>query len=142
MIKKVESQMPEESKTRIHAKTPNGEITFCFDCDSTMCGNEVIYPENPNWDEAYIEEAKQILQTHPDFKNLGITHFVLIGSTRRYIQIDALVENPEQEGKLYVTRLSDGREVRVTCTTREMINRMYGEDSKKMLEEWYHQLKI
>lgn len=58
-FQKIDGLIPDEAKTRVQAETSFGQFTYCFNCDSTMCMNEVEYPENPKWDEIHREEAKK-----------------------------------------------------------------------------------
>lgn len=81
--------IPEEAKVRIHTETPEGYLTYCFYCDSTMCGNSFDYPKNPDWDEIHFELAKQFLTKHPELK---VEKFMLSGSTRHTVHIDTLGE--------------------------------------------------
>lgn len=88
----MDSLIPEQAKVRVHAETSTGYFTYCFGCESTMCGNEVEYPEDSNWDEMHKEKAKEILLSHPEWP---ISEFSLSGSTRNRICIDVISSDPE-----------------------------------------------
>jgi hypothetical protein len=87
----VEKRIPKEAKVRVHAQTPEGYLTYCFYCDSTMCGNRVEYPEDPNWDEIHLEMVREFLLAHPEW---GVEKFMLSGSTRHTAFVD--VVSPEE----------------------------------------------
>lgn len=133
LIEKVDKLLPEEGKTRVQAETPIGYFTYCFDCDGTMCMNEVEYPDDPNWDEKYLIEAEKFLLEHPE---LEIESFTLFGSTRRYINVDALTENPEKEGQFLTFSLSDGRKIFINYSSRETIYLLREEEGKKIIEHY------
>jgi len=85
----LEKAIPQEAKVRLHAQTPEGYLTYCFYCDSTMCGNSFDYPKNPDWDRIHFELTKEFLIKHPELK---VEKFMLSGSTRHTIHIDILGE--------------------------------------------------
>jgi len=87
----MEKTIPPEARVRVHAKTPSGYFTWCFGCENTMCGNEVEYPENPDWDKIHKEKAKEILLTHPEWK---VEEFKLSGSTRNRVVIAVISSDP------------------------------------------------
>ena len=101
----MEATIPTEAKTRVHAATSAGELTWCFGCESTMCMNEVVYPENPDWDKTHTEVARRILQLQPEWH---IKKFQLIGSTRNRICINVISDDPNFE---HHTFNLDGRHV-------------------------------
>jgi hypothetical protein len=84
--------IPEEAKVRVHAQTPAGYFTYCFGCEATMCGNEVEYPEDSDWDKLHKEKARKILSQHPEWQ---VESFQLSGSTRNRICIDVISQDPE-----------------------------------------------
>jgi len=92
IYQKMSDLIPEQAKVRVHAETSAGYFTYCFGCESTMCGNRVEYPENSNWDELHKEKAKKILLNHPEWP---ISDFNLSGSTRNRICIDVISSDPE-----------------------------------------------
>lgn len=85
----LEKVIPKEAKVRIHTETPKGYLTYCFYCDSTMCGNSFDYPEDPDWDKIHFELVKEYLIEHPELK---VERFMLSGSTRHTAHIDVLGE--------------------------------------------------
>lgn len=89
---KMVSLIPEQAKVRVHAETSAGCFTYCFGCESTMCGNEVEYPEDSNWEEIHKEKAREILLNHPEWP---ISQFDLSGSTRNRICVDVISRDPE-----------------------------------------------
>lgn len=95
---KMQELIPEEAKVRVHANTPAGYFTWCFGCESTMCGNEVEYPENPDWDKIHQEKAREILRSHPEWK---ISKFILSGSTRNRISIDVISDDPNLQSHFW-----------------------------------------
>jgi hypothetical protein len=82
---------PKEAFVRVHAETPLGYLTYCFHCDSTMCRNQVRYPEEPNWDEIHRKTAAKFLKQLAKEKKIKIIAFMLSGSTRKKICIDVIV---------------------------------------------------
>lgn len=84
-------RIPKEAKVRVHAKTPQGYLTYCFYCDSTMGGNEFEYPEKPNWDKIHLGTVKEFLLAHPDWE---VEKFLLSGSVRHTAWVD--VVSPEE----------------------------------------------
>ena len=121
VIDQVGKRLPEECKVRVQAATAEGYHTYCFDCDATMCENEVEYPDDPDWDELQVKTAEDFLEQHPD---LGVDKYKLWGSTRRYICIDVLSEDPDRESDYLVFKLPDGKQIRITYSSTEMINMM------------------
>ncbi|MBU0880156.1 MAG: hypothetical protein ABIJ83_01525 [Patescibacteria group bacterium] len=91
---KMNSLIPEQAKVRVHAETLAGCFTYCFGCESTMCGNEVEYPENSDWNELHKKRAREILLNHPEWP---INKFNLSGSTRNRVCIDVISSDPEFE---------------------------------------------
>ena len=85
----LEKAIPKEAKVRVHAQTPEGYLTYCFYCDSTMCGNSFDYPENPDWDKIHFALAKEFLMRHPELKG---EKFMVSGSTRHTVHMDVLAE--------------------------------------------------
>ena len=83
----IEKRIPKEAKVRVHAKTPEGYLTYCFYCDSTMCGNEFEYPEEPNWNEIHLETVREFLLAHPEWE---IEKFMLSGSIRHTTWVDVV----------------------------------------------------
>ncbi len=92
ICQEMDNLIPEQAKVRVHAETSAGYFTYCFGCESTMCGNKVEYPENSNWDEIHKEKAKKILLNHPEWL---ISGFNLSGSTRNRICIDVISSDPK-----------------------------------------------
>lgn len=90
---------PPEAFTRVHAQTSLGYLTFCFYCDNTMCCNEVQYQEDPNWDrdESHKKTAYEVLKKLQKLRGLKITKFLLYGSTKWRICIQAVIAKGEQE---------------------------------------------
>lgn len=83
--------IPREAKVRVQAETPAGYFTWCFNCECTMCCNEVDYPEDPNWDQLHKEKAHGIILHHPEW---SVSKFALNGSTRNRVAIDVIANDP------------------------------------------------
>jgi hypothetical protein len=82
--------IPEEANVRVHAQTPVGYFTYCFGCEATMCGNEVEYSEDSDWDSLHKKKVKEILAQHPEWQ---VESFQLSGSTRNRICIDVISQD-------------------------------------------------
>lgn len=136
VFNEIDKRLPEECKVRVQATTAEGYHTFCFDCDSTMCENEVDYLDNPNWDELHDKEAQDFLKQHPE---LAADRYLLWGSTRRYICVNILSEDPTNEADYKEFALPDGRRVRISYYSREMIN-MMGQDASQFILDQYRKL--
>lgn len=87
-----ESLIPKEAKARVQGKTPVGNFTYCFCCESTMCMNEVEYPEDAKWTDIHKEKAKEILLNHSEWQ---IDKFYIVAATRNRISIDVISSDPE-----------------------------------------------
>lgn len=86
--------IPEQAKVRVHTETSAGKFTYCFGCESTMCGNSVEYPEDAKWDKIHKEKTREILLAHPKWL---IDGFSLSGSTRNRICVDVISPDSEFE---------------------------------------------
>jgi len=73
----MEKEIPEKAKVRVHTKTSAGYFTWRFGCEGIMCGNEVEYPENPDWNKIHRVKAREILLQHPKWKIKKIFSFRL-----------------------------------------------------------------
>lgn len=112
---------PHRARTRVQAQTDLGYLTFCFYCDSTMCCNEVEYPDNPDWDELHKERARRFLiEYHPEWE---VESFILSGSTRWIINIDVLAgENSTLTG--FWEGEFEGYAIFVICSDPQLLQRL------------------
>jgi hypothetical protein len=102
-----------------NAETPEGYLTFCFDCEATMCLNQVDYPDDIDWDKEHIKFTEEFLKKHVEF---NVESFRLFGSTRRYICLDILSSNPDLEGLVKEVAIDNDRKVKINFTSKEFIN--------------------
>lgn len=110
ICRRLDEQTPKETFVRVQAETEMGYLTFCFFCDSTMCGNEVEYPDNPDWDRLQKERALRYLGPHPEWNAIGM---VMSGSTRHRVVFDLLVPAGQREPQ-FVTDEFEGHPVQIS----------------------------
>lgn len=104
ICRRLDEQTPEEAFVRVQAETELGYLTFCFFCDSTMCGNEVEYPDNPDWDHLQKERARRYLALHPEWNAIGM---VMSGSTRHRVVFNLLVPAGQREPQFVTDEFED-----------------------------------
>lgn len=104
ICRRLDEQTPEETFVRVQAETELGYLTFCFFCDSTMCCNEVEYPDNPDWDRLQKERALRYMELHPEWNAIGI---VMSGSTRHRVVFDLLVPAGQWEPRFVTDEFED-----------------------------------
>lgn len=115
ICRRLDEQTPEETFVRVQAETGQGYLTFCFFCDSTMCGNEVEYPDSPDWDGLQKERALRYLELHPEWNGIGI---MMSGSTRYRVVFDLLVPAGQRDPQ-FVTDEFEGHFVQISFTPED-----------------------